>query len=259
MIRHFGDLEFVVLWEKAGHDFLPVPFLATSRTPGYRDYLREKDETWERLRGVTDQSVETMLRVLAHPDIAIEVQGRCGRDPLDPKASIRLLAVRAGMDGYLIEQLPGETVCHSAGFTVRGCPVTELAQAVVGALPAVDPGARAEVVLVDREDAEEVDYGYGESLVHDSAEGSAAARGREFLCHPTSRIGMIDVVQARSKYGPRGRTRHRLEWRDLDGDGRYVIEDRRPPLAIPAGAARLTTLINVRIAEIVRDIRDERC
>ncbi|MFI9504997.1 ESX secretion-associated protein EspG [Nocardia sp. NPDC052566] len=248
----FTDLEFVVLWERMRQDFLPAPLTFTSRTPGYYDFLREKADTRDRLRCTGDDSCDEVFEAMASPDIAIEVHGGVGR--ADPAASIRMLAVRAGERGYLITQRPGETVRHSGGFTVTSCTAVGLGPTVVAALPRVGAGSRADIALVADSD---MDYGYRESRVFDTAADSAARRSLDFLDHPMIRCGTVDVVQRRSIFGPRGLTRHRLRWRDLDGDGRYVIDDTRTPVAVPAAADRFTTLIDIRVAAVVRAIKDE--
>ncbi|WP_378733887.1 ESX secretion-associated protein EspG [Nocardia brasiliensis] len=251
------DLEFLVLWEGVRQDFLPAPLTFTSRTPGYRDFLREKAETRDRLRH-NGESLDHIFAMLMNPDIAIQVRGHNGRCCADPASSIRMLAVRAGEQGCLVTQLPGETVRHSAGFTVTSCAALALADTVAAALPTVAAGTRANVELLTQPEYDEMDYRYRESIVHNVAGGSTWERSTEFLRHPAALVGTIDVVQGRSLFGPRGITRSRLQWRDLEDDGRYVIADQWTPIAEPACAQRLTALINVRIAEVVRAIKDER-
>ncbi|MGW4351650.1 ESX secretion-associated protein EspG [Nocardia sp. NPDC004582] len=255
----FGDLEFVVLWEQLQGDFLPHPFLFTSRTPLYDDYLREKREVAEQVSQRLDGSIAEVLDAVAHPDIRIIVNGWDVQEAERPDGRIRMIATRRGDKGYLVTQVPGETVFHSGGFTIIECDPIRLADAVVAALPKATPGADAEIQLTPPDVRhDDFDYEYGQSRVSaDPVDGVAYGAAR-FLNRPPAVVGAIDVVQGSSVFGPRGISRHRLEWRDLLDDGRYAIGHVAPWKAIAVDAQKLTAMINVRIAEVIRVIRDER-
>ncbi|WP_306360372.1 ESX secretion-associated protein EspG [Nocardia sp. CC227C] len=255
----FGDLEFVVLWELFGEDRLPHPFVFTSRTPMYFDYLREKREVAERLRTGADAAIAPVAESMVRPDIRITVDGWAGRDPERADARIRILATRKGDRGYVAIQLPGETYTHSGGFVVAECDPLRLADAIVAALPTAEPGDATEIALLPPEaDREGLDYEYGRSPTRFRPEETLPGRSRRFLRTTPSLIGTIDIEQGMSKFGPRGITRHRLEWRDLSDDGRYVIAHAAPWVAVSADHGRLTSMINVRIADVVKVIREER-
>lgn len=54
-------------------------------------------------------------------------------------------------------------------------------------------------------------------------------------------------------------TKHKLQWRDLVEDGRNVIDDdQHPPVTIAADRRRPGLMINVKVAEVVHAIEDER-
>ncbi|MFX0580588.1 ESX secretion-associated protein EspG [Nocardia nepalensis] len=252
------DLEFVSAWADLKEDSLPYPFIFTSRTPLWNDYLREQQEVRQRLRSELDESKWDVLRMLSSCDIRLEVAGWDARDPENPQGCVRLLAARRGGQAVLVTQLPGETVRHSGGYVFTECEAVALADAVVDALPKSDPGGRAQVVLAGLDDEDDTDYSYGRSEIFDSFEDEAGHRAKAFLDEPVSMIGLINVIQGHSRFGPRGITRHQLAWRDLVDDGRYVIDDQNPPVAIGVDAKRMTTVINTRIAEVVRAIKDER-
>ncbi|MGK8511922.1 ESX secretion-associated protein EspG [Nocardia asiatica] len=254
----FTDLEFVVLWEDFGEAGVPRPFSFTSRTPLWDDYLVEQAQTRAALLASSTPARKEMLDDLYRPDIRIRVIAFDGRDHTNVANNVRLMAARRADRGYLVTQLPGETVGHSGGFVVTECAAVELADVVVRALPEAEPGKRADIVLAAETEDEHLDYDYGASVVRDSFEGSVHDRSTEFLTAPAVRFGFIDVIQAQSIFGPRGMTRHRLKWRDLEGDGRYVIDDRHPPVATAADKRRLVSVINTRVAEVVRAIKDER-
>lgn len=254
----FTDLEFVVLWEDFGEPGPPRPFSFTSRTPLLDDYRDEKAEVRAALRASSTPAMREMLADLYRPDIRVRVLGFDGRDYTNVANNVRLMAARRADRGYLVTQWPGETVGHSGGFTVTECAAVELADVVVRALPEADPGKRADIVLADENEGLDLDYDYGASSVRDSFEASVHDRSAEFLSAPAERFGFIDVLQAHSIFGPRGMTRHRLKWRDLVDDGRYVIDDGHPPVAMAADKRRVVSVINARIAEVVRAIKDER-
>lgn len=257
-ILRLTDLEFVVAWEDSKHGFLPHPFIFTSRTPLWNDYMREKRRIRERMAGASHDHVREIVELLAQPDIRLEVGGWDPRNVEDPGALVRLLAVRRGSRGILATQLPGETVRHSGGYTFAEFDAIALAEKVVAALPESNPGTRPEVVLADRSDAETMDYSYGRSEVLDSFDDSLRHRTQEFLDSPVTSMGMIRIVQGRSRFGPRGRTMHELTWRDVEDDGRYAFTEGIPQVARAVDDARLTAMINIEIAAVVRAIKDER-
>jgi hypothetical protein len=199
-----------------------------------------------------------VLDVLAFPDLRIVAEGYDGQDPWKPEVPVRLHGVRRGDHGYVFSELSGETYWHSGGFTVTECDPVDLAGVIVRALPDVGPGRSADVALSTRVERNDLDYSYGGSAVRDSFDDSVSDRSATFLALPASCVGTIDVIQGRSRFGPRGITRHRLEWRDVEEDGRYAIDDGNPPIAMATDAKRLTAMTNTRVAEVVRAIKDER-
>ncbi|WP_406265593.1 ESX secretion-associated protein EspG [Nocardia sp. NBC_00881] len=254
----FTDLEFVVLWERLEEDFLPHPLMFTSRIRLHDDLAREKAQIWDRLRSTVDGSLGDALAAIARPDVRLAVQGRNGKDLDDPAGSIRILATRSGDSGYVVKQRPGETIRHSAGFTITECSAVRLADAVVAELPDIGPGKLADITLVPERSADDMDYSYGRSRVEQATfENSVGQRSQRFLESSLSVIGAIEIIQGRSRFGPRGVTRHVLQWRDVEGDGRYVIAVQNPLAAVAADRKRLTAMINTKIAEVVRVIKDE--
>ncbi|MFE9326905.1 ESX secretion-associated protein EspG [Nocardia sp. NPDC052278] len=254
----FTDLEFIVQWEALKQDYLPEPFVYTCRTWVNEDYVREQQDALARLRHSGDRSFDEVLDVLAFPDLRIVAEGYDPAEPWQPDVPVRLHGVRRGDRGYVFSELSGETYWHSGGFTITECDAVDLAGAIVRALPEVEPGRRATVVLSTQDEGDGLDYSLGRSVVHDSFEDTIADRSAEFLALPTSCSGTIDVIQGWSRFGPRGITRHRLQWRDIRDDGRYAIDDQNPPVARAIDAKNLTAMINTRVAEVVRAIKDER-
>ncbi|MFE3188742.1 ESX secretion-associated protein EspG [Nocardia sp. NPDC059240] len=250
------DLEFLVLWEELGEESLPAPLFFTSRTAFWDAHLDNKARARSALRD-RDPDLDYVLRAVHMPELRVEVHGWDGRDPRAPAAGIRMLGVRSGEAGYLVVQRPGETVRHSAGFTITEFWAAELATEVVAGLPDTAAGRGPDTVLAEPEDTAMVDYAFGLSPAHETLEGGVVDRAAEFLAAPAPSMGTIDVVQGRSRFGPRGVTRHHLEWRDLDADGRYVVTAEQPPVAVPADRRRMITTLESVIAEVVLAIADE--
>ncbi|MET9488651.1 ESX secretion-associated protein EspG [Nocardia sp. NPDC006630] len=254
----FDDLEFVVLWEKSTGERLPGPFGFKSRTPMYYDYLSEKNAVAEKLKSKWNRSLDVLAEMLVEPDIRITVSGYDGRDPQNAGGRVRLMALRKRERGYIIVQSPGETYMNGAGFTATECDPVLLAEAVVAALPEAEAGSQPDTALAVLDEASSPDEEFVRTTISDIFDNSDSLRAKKFLAAPIQCFGAIDVVQGRSKFGPRGVAARRLEWRDLEGDGRYVIGGEPPHVATAADPKRLIAAINIRVAAIVRAIKDER-
>ncbi|MBF6327530.1 ESX secretion-associated protein EspG [Nocardia transvalensis] len=254
----FTDIEFVTLWEDLYDDNLPGVFTFLSDVENYYDYLRLQRQARERIRNNLDPAIYEVLDIVVRPDIQIVVRGFDGQDPENPKAGIRLLAVRRGNEGYLLEQLPGATVQHSGGFTVTECDAVRLADVVVAKLPKADAGSRARVTL-PAPPSQLVDDEYGKSALWDTFDDSGGdPQSNWFYQQKPKYIGGIEVAQGISRFGPRGRTVRYLEWRDVLGDGRFVIVPTMPPAAVAVDERAFIAMINTEVATIVRAIKEER-
>ncbi|MEV6095110.1 ESX secretion-associated protein EspG [Nocardia sp. NPDC051981] len=252
----FTDLEFLVLWEELGEELLPEPLFFSSRAPLWNSFQDSKIRAREGLRD-RDPDLADVLRALHTPDVRVELRGWDGGDWRVPEASIRAIGVRSGDAGYLLVQQPGETVRHAAGFTITEFWANDLAEEMVRMLPDVPMGRGREIVLAEARDVAETDYDFGLSPAHETLEGGVVDRATDFLSAAASSMGTIDVVQGRSRFGPRGITRHHLEWRDLAEDGRYLITADHPPVAVPADHRRMVAAVDTRIAEVVLVVADE--
>ncbi|MCP2320102.1 EspG family protein [Nocardia amikacinitolerans] len=251
------DFEFVVLWERLREGLLPRPFTYISRIPLERDYQRARREIRERLRTTVSAELERAIDVVARPDIRVLVRGVDGNNPGDPRGSIRMLAVRRGANGYLLTQRPGETIQHSAGFTITDCDPLRLADRVVAALPAM-PGGGHDVVLPIPDEPSCYDDHVAPPRISAAWHDTHESLGRQFLQQQPARVGTIEIIQGISVFGPRGRSARRLHWRDLPADGRYVIPNRQPYSALSADRERFVRLINHEIAAVVSAIKDQR-
>ncbi|MCM6776528.1 ESX secretion-associated protein EspG [Nocardia sp. CDC159] len=254
--RCLSEVELVALWEGLREGALPAPLMALPAIASHDGWERAKREARARLGAEAHNGVGDIVRTMAEPDIRIEAFGWNDRAPKNSEAPIRLLGVRKDAHGFLVEQLPGESVWHSGGFAIAECTAVELARALAQHLPKVGPGRLGDVVLTGDGECDDAAYDYRQSVV---AEQTVHRRCAAFLSAPTCGRGVVDIVQGRSLFGPRGITRHRLEWRDVIDDGRYVItRDSGPSIATPVGAERFIAMINSKVAAVVRAIKDER-
>jgi hypothetical protein len=256
----FTDIEFYALWTAAtGELGLPFPFHFTARTLDPHTFRFDQRQAHAELRERLGETFDPVLDVLAHPDIRVVLSGSDHREGDEPRSVVRLLGARRDSTGYVVSSLPGASFWHSGGFTVTGCDAVRLADELVAKLPDVPAGSRGETVLPRRAVPDRGETRPRKApTVRDSFAASEFERGSAFLAAPVSCVGTIDVEQGSSIYGPRGITRHRMDWRDLVDDGRYLVRGADTPIAAPAGTELLTGAINSMVAQVVRVIKDER-
>ncbi len=258
--RTFDDLEFVVRWEERTSEYLPAPLLFITKIHTRYEYERLTVKLREQVHAEPDYQADQIIATMTDADIRIEVRGWSEHDPEDPATLIRLLGVRKGPIGYTIRQLPAATPWYTDGYAVTECDAIQLAAELVAQLPEVDAGRLGEVALAPATATRTTDYSGGRSGVLDPAFSSArdvdiVGRAKRFLALPATNAGSISIVQGDSRFGPRGITRYKLDWRDLVDDGRYVIT---PQFAVAADATQMVKSINMGVAEVVQAIRDER-
>lgn len=256
----FTDIEFYALWTAAtGELGLPFPFHFTARTLDPDEFRRDQQRARAALRERLGATFEPVLDVLTAPDIRVVLSGSDHREDDEPRSIVRLLGARRDSAGYVVASLPGESYWHSGGFTVSECDAVRLADVLVAELPAVPAGSRGETVLPRRAEVPDREARPRKApTVHDSFAATEFERGSAFLAAPVSCVGTIQVEQGSSIYGPRGITRHRMDWRDLIDDGRYLVREAATPIAAPADTALLKGAINSMVAQVVRVIKDER-
>jgi hypothetical protein len=256
---HFTDLEFVVQWEAVQNDYLPPPLSWASNLPTWDRLNHAKAMVREQLRRTGDSTFAEVLEVLVAPDIRVGVRLMGGTDRADPGASVRILGVRKADRGFVVRQLPGETIWHSGGFVITECDAIGLAEAIVANLPEVPAGKLPYLELTtQRSNDPEHDDVYRRSRVLDSFEEPADGVSGRFREAPVDTVGFIEICHGVSRFGPRGMVRRRLTIRDLTGDGRYLITTGETPTARGADGKRMIAMINGEIATVVRAIRDDR-
>ncbi|MFF2087772.1 ESX secretion-associated protein EspG [Nocardia sp. NPDC058176] len=252
------DLEFFSLWEWATSEGPPWPFFCATRELDFDELARQKNAALAGLRRDNAEFVHVVLEALLRPDIQIIVHAHDGVDDMKVDSLVRIMACRRGDNGYVVRQLPDESYWHSGGYVITECDAVSLANVLIEQIPANEAGRHADYVLGAEDKSHELDYSYAVSAVHDSFDDPAPLRAKQFESAPVERIGSVEIIQGQSRFGPRGVTRHKLTWRDLTDDGRYVIAEEVPRVATGADAKRFTEMLNRRIAAVVRAIKDER-
>ncbi|MET7768235.1 ESX secretion-associated protein EspG [Nocardia sp. NPDC005366] len=249
------DVELIVLWDDLFKDRLPAPLFAQYRGENAEDWARLAAEARGGIRARDDGALHDALARVAEAEVRVCVQAIDPRDPRVRDSPIRMLGGRRGAVAALIDQLPGETIWHSAGFVVSMGDADWLAAAVAGALPVREPGRLPDTPLVT--DDSGTDHHYGRSPVRESyseADRCSAA----WMSRSADRVGVIEIHQGSSIFGPRGVTSYRIDWCDLAGDGRYAVIGTAPSIARAIDEKRLAAMITAEITKVMQTLEDER-
>ncbi|NKY60865.1 ESX secretion-associated protein EspG [Nocardia flavorosea] len=250
----FTDLEFKVLCEDHGLPTVPHPFDYTSRIRLENDYLMAKAVSRGRLAHEFDADIDEFGRTLNRPDVYVVAQSWTDSDFDNPADRTKVLVLRRGTRGYMVYQQPGETREHSAGFEVGNCYPGGLGEAALIRMPWAESGRQQDIPVPLGAPAAKREYVPGGSLVsdNDEPEDGDSYRAAAFFGTAAARSGYVRVHQGRSKFGPRGRVDMGMFWRDLPGDGRYVIPMNHPaPTATGMGTEELTAWIDEQVSLVM--------
>jgi hypothetical protein len=249
-------MEFVLLRKRLLGRSLPWPFDHVSDAKTVDEFRLEERRTWDRLCAHWDPDLADAVVNAADPDARVQIRARDTREMKNPAKRLRLIGNRFGARALVIRQVPGRTVWHSQAFIVTECEAGELARVMVDNLPKADAGTRGRIELMSYHTRETVDHWYGRSTLDADAD-AVDVRCRSFQKATKSTVGIIEVRQGRSIYGPRGLALRRLFWEDHPGDGRYVIDLEPPMAAVAADSAALEAKIDAEIAEVMRALQGE--
>lgn len=165
--------------------------------PTVAEYEREHRRIRAHFTGLEHDRLDAALLVLAEPELRIEISGRLG----EGEKRIRLLgAVSRGRAVAAVQHPGGEVV-------IRGCEPYDLGRQLVAQLPDVDAGSVRGAVF-RRSDGE--------------GTGAVAA----VLDRPSASQGVVTVIRG-SRRNPRATGG--IAWRDIDGDGRYLVWENAAP------------------------------
>ncbi|GAB2639981.1 ESX secretion-associated protein EspG [Nocardia goodfellowii] len=259
MSVHLGrltSLELVVLWELMSSDRLPWPLTHWPTHEYEEDYYRAKRATAERLLAHMKVEAQQLWEAAVNPDIVIWAAGEAPDDETDMSAVTRVVGLRREGYAVVLVQQPGESIGRGGDIDVYQTDVTGLAKAVIDQLPKVGRGKQGDVPLLS-EQPDGMDYTYGSSQVLEAAH-SPRQRSDSWRNAKATQFGELKVEPGSGVHWIQDRSGYLLRWRDLADDGRYLIEPKPNPVAIPVDDAAFERFVNQRVAELVRRIRENR-
>ncbi|TQC43738.1 ESX secretion-associated protein EspG [Rhodococcus sp. WS4] len=183
--------QFSALWARTGQDRIPYPFEVTSALATAGEYDAEQRRIRADFSGPEHDPLGSALLVLAEPDLRIEISGSIGA----AGTPIRMTGALSRGHGIAAVQHPGSEV------VMRSCEPYDVGRQLIAQLPDTEAGGAAGVVVP----------------VTSAGNAPAAAR---ILDRPATSQGVVTVVRgARHSPRPVGG----LAWRDIEGDGRYLV------------------------------------
>ncbi|MFB7875971.1 ESX secretion-associated protein EspG [Nocardia sp. NPDC056064] len=204
---HVTPDQFALAWARVDGDRIPYPLAvrASARDTVERAAQQPALDAW--CARVLDADLSAALRVLADPEIRVEV---CGRTTVP----VRMLGAVSADIAVLAVQEPGSAEDRGGTVHVQVGSTRRLAAQIFSRIPAQRPGSLPRLgapVAKVREDSRDL-------VTAPVAGPSDAARVRRLLQRPRTGIGQILVAAGREK-DPSGV----LSWIDVTGDGRYLV------------------------------------
>jgi len=250
------DLEFIVLREQLLDRDLPWPFTYVGPMRSRKDFLNEKARTWSRLKKSWDPDLAEAIVTFGNPDVRVQIRSWDGRDILDPAGRYFMVGNRSGSRAVLIHGLYERTAESCDRYRIVECDAQSLSSALVESLPDMPAGAQERVELMNYQAEETMDHWSRRSNLYDDGD-DITERSKYWQRAPRTTVGIIEVRQGRSKFGPEGLRVKRLFWEDHPGDGRYLIDLDPPLAAIGIDADGLRQRIDLGVAEMLRMVQDE--
>lgn len=205
--------QFGALWDDTGQDRQPYPLALISTARTYNAFEFQQREIREAFAGDDRQDVRLAVRILAEPEVFVEISGLTYE-----KKPIRVVGAQLQRWCAIAVQEPGPTPT-GGGDVVLGSGIRQdLAALLIGQIPQNAAGKRA----FARNDEPEEDF-FSQSILR-SANAAPAAPKLEHAM----RGGFAGRGTVRVFHGPR-HVRGELgaaRWIDIAGDGRYVIGPR---------------------------------
>ncbi len=248
---NFTGIEFQVLCDKYRGGSLPDPLDYVLDEPMTLDESgRLKEKTWEELQSRWDPVWDAMIDVLVAPELYIRVHGWDEVDQDNGAKNIYMHFARSGAQAFSFEQRPGKSFWHTDGFVVTERDPNGLANAVVAALPDVPAGRLPDTPMII--DPEEHIGNRGSSFFRDDDDDEPPAQiSARFWETRATLTGSVVIVQGRSMYGPRGIREEKIMWRDVIGDGRYVMTMDDHPVAVGTSASAFVRRIQKDIDHLM--------
>ncbi|WP_240505046.1 ESX secretion-associated protein EspG [Nocardia mangyaensis] len=215
---HVSPDQFALAWARTDGDRIPYPLAvrASARDTLERAAQQPALDAW--CATTLDADLSAALRVLAKPEIRVEVRGQAG-------GQVRMLGAVTGDVAVLAVQAPGTAEDRGGPVHVQVGSTKRFAAQVFTRMPAhpigIGPALSAPAARV-REDSRDL-------VTAPVAGPSEAARVRKLLQRPRCGIGQI-LVGAGADEAPTGV----LSWIDVTDDGRYLVHAARHVDITPA-------------------------
>lgn len=200
-------VQFAALWRGTGQDRFPYPFQLVSEAETAAEHEAQQRNERDRFSGPEHDLLRAAILILAEPDLRIEIAG--GQGP--QRNPIRIIgAIQRGYGIAAVQHPDQDGRCGD--IVIRGCEPYDIPRQLIAQLPDVDSG-RARPVSIQRRSARQ------QSQI-DTRETLARKDFETVLNRPESGQGVVLVHQ-----GSRLESRRigGVAWRDIIGDGRYLV------------------------------------
>lgn len=224
---------FCSLW---GQSWLPFPLLTNTRATDPEGEHRELTEAIERVRTSRPRELTEWARTSVAPDLRIEAAYGDPRLGTDENSRWRINAVRRMNLGFVAQQKPANSDGTFDDITVYSAEATDLAAAVVAALP---PAPEGSLGVIPHTPQSASDRGALKSLSEATVIGS----------------GFVQVREGKFSEWRFDENSLKLFWIDTAEHGRYL---RANGLRVPGSSSRMTAEINSLVKTIVQRIKEGR-
>lgn len=235
--------QFGALWHDTGQDRQPYPFALISSARTYNAFEQQQREIREAFAGDDRQDVRMAVRILAEPEVFVEISGETYE-----KKPIRIIGAQLQRWCAIAVQEPGPKPA-GGGDVVLGSGIRQdLGALLIGQVPQNAAGKRT----FARNDEPEEDF-YSQDILRSAGASPASPRLEDVLRAGYAGRGTIRVFRGpRYVRGELGSAR----WVDIAGDGRYVVGPRDKNAAVPADPGFLASAVDSLITRGLREQRE---
>ncbi|WP_216897434.1 ESX secretion-associated protein EspG [Nocardia alni] len=254
-------MEFIVLRDRLLDRYLPWPFTYIGPVRSRIEFLHEKARTWNRLQTIWDPDLADAITKAGNPDTRVQIRCWDGRDISATASRYFLVGNRCGARAVVIQGIYERSAQSCDSYRIVECDAQSLSSVLVDSLPEMPAGSQGRVELTNYGDTESMraadQWSHGRSSFYDDGDDDAY-QSKRWQSTPRTTVGIIEVRQGKSKFGPQGmKTVKRLFWEDHPGDGRYLIDLDPPIAAVGIDAQDMRQRIDRGIAEMLRMVQDE--
>lgn len=202
----FTPDEFMHVWRETGADRYPFPLRLIASVRWEDEFARLTSELNQRLLLGDDPDLTAVLRVAAHPETSLALIGT-RRRPLRAYGAIDTDI------GVTLVQRPGPTSDFGGNVVIEvGTPAT-IPRVFTAVLGNIAPGNHPPL-------AEDTNRLLDSLESWNGTKETTSDRIRRLLSAPRSGSGTVECIRnTRNSPAP---TPERLNWFDVDGDGRYL-------------------------------------